>query len=136
MEMMVDFPGGSRVDAHFETFTVHTDQPPHEGGQASSPTPFDTFLASLATCAGYYVMDFCRTRGIDTQGIRLLQRAERDRTTGMIRTIRLEIQLPASFPEKYKPAVVRAAELCKVKRHLEHPPTFEVQTSLSLEGSA
>ncbi len=28
MEMIIDFPGGSRVDAHFGNFTVATDQPP------------------------------------------------------------------------------------------------------------
>ena len=25
MEMVIDFPGGSRVDAHFGTFTVQTE---------------------------------------------------------------------------------------------------------------
>ena len=28
MEMIIDFPGGARVDAHFNEFTVPTDQPP------------------------------------------------------------------------------------------------------------
>ena len=70
MEMLIDFPGGSRVDAHFEAFTVHTDQPP----EASAPTPFATFLASLGTCAGIYILGFCRQRGLPTEGIQILQR--------------------------------------------------------------
>ena len=130
MDMLIDFPEGARVEAHFDSLTLRTDQPPEDGGQGSAPTPFDTFLASLATCAGYYVLDFCRKRGIDTQKIRLRQQAQQDVTTGLVRTVRLEIQLPPDFPEKYRAAVVRAAELCKVKRHLEHPPTFEIETSI------
>lgn len=131
MEMMIDFPGGARVDAHFGPFIVATDQPPQGGGQGSAPTPFDTFLASLGTCAGIYVLGFCRRRGIDPQGIRLLQRVEYDGPTGQVKTIRLDLQLPPNFPEKYKSAVIRAAEQCKVKQLLDRPPVFDVKTSPS-----
>ena len=124
MEMIIDFPGGSRVDAHFGQFTVHTDQPP----QASAPTPFATFLASLGTCAGIYVLGFCQQRGISTEGIRIVQRMANDPLSGMVGKIGLEIQVPPSFPEKYLPALVRSAEQCAVKKHLENPPKFDVFT--------
>ena len=124
MEMIIDFPGGSRVDAHFGQFTVHTDQPP----QASAPTPFATFLASLGTCAGIYVLGFCQQRGISTEGIRIVQRMANDPLSGMVGKIGLEIQVPPSFPEKYLPALVRSAEQCAVKKHLENPPKFDVIT--------
>jgi ribosomal protein S12 methylthiotransferase accessory factor len=128
MEMIIDFPGGACVDAHFHSFTVHTDQPILAGGEASAPTPFATFLASLGTCAGFYVLSFCQRRGIATEGIRLVQQTETDRDTGMVRVVRLDIELPAGFPEQYRAAVVRAAEQCAVKKHLEHPPAFTVST--------
>jgi ribosomal protein S12 methylthiotransferase accessory factor len=130
MEMIIDFPGGARVDAHFHSFTVHTDQPIQAGGEASAPTPFATFLASLGTCAGIYVLGFCQRRGIATDGLRLVQQTETDRDTGMVRVVRLEIELPADFPEQYRAAVVRAAEQCAVKKHLAHPPEFAVSTSV------
>lgn len=128
MEMLVDFPGGLRVDAHFGTFTVRTDQPAQAGGEDSAPTPFATFLASLATCAGIYVLGFCRQRNIPADGIRLVQRTVSDPATGMVAKIALEIQLPEGFPEKYKAPIIRAAEQCKVKKHFEHPPAVEVTT--------
>jgi ribosomal protein S12 methylthiotransferase accessory factor len=133
MEIKVDFPGGSRVDAHFGSFTVRTDQPKSSGGQDSAPSPFEVFLASLATCAGYYVLGFCKNRGIPTEGIRLTQHIERDPATKMIRTINVDILLPADFPQRYVPAVIRAAEACLVKKHLENPPAFEVHATV--EGS-
>ena len=128
MEMLIDFPGGARVDAHFGDLTLKTDQPPAGGGEGSAPSPFDTFLASLGTCAGIYVLGFCRQRGIPTEGIRIIQRMHHDPATGMVGKIDLEIQTPAGFPEKYLPALIRAADQCKVKKHLEHPPQFEVYT--------
>jgi len=130
MEMMIDFPGGSRVDAHFGSFTVKTDQPP----AASAPTPFATFLASLGTCAGIYVLGFCQQRGLPTEGIRIIQRMHSDPFSGMIGKIDLEIQVPPSFPEKYLPSLVRAAELCAVKKHMENPPAFDVYTK-AVEGA-
>lgn len=126
MEMIIDFPGGARVDAHFGPFTVMTDQPP----QASAPTPFATFLASIGTCAGIYVLGFCQQRGLPTEGIRILQRLETNPMTGMVGKIDLEIQVPDSFPEKYLSALVNSAEKCAVKRHFEKPPMFDVYTKV------
>ena len=130
MEMIVEFPGGSRVDARFGEYIVKTDQPKEGGGDGSAPTPFDTFLASLGTCAGIYVLGFCRHRGVDPAGIRLVQNTEVDTSTGLVTKVLLDIQLPAAFPEKYRAAVIQAAELCKVKKHFEHPPIIDVSTSL------
>ena len=126
MEICIDFPGGSRVDAHFGKFTVPTDQPP----EASAPTPFDLFLSSIGTCAGIYVLGFCQQRGLPTDGIQIIQRIHSDPTTRMIDQIDLEILVPPTFPEKYRDSLIRSAELCKVKKHLERPPTFNITTQV------
>jgi putative redox protein len=134
MEMVITFPGGAKVDASFGLYTVHTDQPPHGGGEGSAPTPLATFLAALGTCAGFYVLGFCRQRNLPTNGIRLIQRAHSNPDTGMVEKVELEIQVPEDFPEKYRPALVRSAELCAVKKHLEHPPDFQVFTLATAPG--
>lgn len=128
MEMIVDFPGGARVDAHFSGYTVNTDQPPQGGGEGAYPTPFAIFLSSIATCAGIYVLGFCKQRGLPTGGIRIVQRAQRNPATGMVEKIDMEIQVPPTFPEKYYDALVRSADQCAVKKHLENPPKFNVYT--------
>ena len=127
MEMVIDFPGGAKVDAHFGPYTIPTDQPP-PGGEASAPTPFEVFLASLGTCAGIYVLNFCRKRGIATEGMRIIQRSHSNPTTGMVEKIEIEIQVPPSFPKEYYDALIRAADLCKVKKTLAQPPQFEIVT--------
>ena len=129
MEMVIDFPGGSRVDAHFGPYTVNTDQPPMGGGEGSAPTPFAIFLSSIGTCAGIYVLGFCKQRGLSTDGIRIVQRVHNDPATRMIGKVDLEIQVPPDFPKKYHELLVRSAELCAVKKHLENPPQFDVFTS-------
>ena len=102
MEMTIDFHGGARVEARFGGFTVATDLPTADGGNGTAPTPFETFLASLGTCAGIYVLGFCRQRGIPVEGIRLVQRAKMNPTTQLAESISLDIQLPPGFPEEYR----------------------------------
>jgi ribosomal protein S12 methylthiotransferase accessory factor len=128
MEMIIDFPGGAHVDAHFGSYTVHTDQPPSGGGDGSAPTPFALFLSSMGTCAGIYVLGFCRQRGLSTDGIRIIQRMHSNPATGMVGKVDLEIQVPPDFPEKYRPSLIKSAELCAVKKHFEQPPVFDITT--------
>lgn len=130
-ELIVEFPGGARVDAHYGPYTIKTDQPPMGGGEGSAPTPFSLFLASMGTCAGIYVLGFCRQRGLPTEGIRIVQRMESDPRTHLISHVSLEIVLPPGFPEKYREAVIRSAEQCAVKKHLENPPQFSVTTKVA-----
>ncbi len=130
MEMEIFFPGGKRVDALYKGFTIKTDQPQMGGGDGSAPAPFDLFMAAIGTCAGIYVLSFCQERAIPTEGIRLIQRTERDREKRMISKIDIEILLPKGFPEKYRAAVIRSAELCAVTKHLHDPPAIEVRATI------
>lgn len=132
MEMIIDFPGGSRVDAHFGNFTIATDQPP----VASAPTPFAVFLSSIGTCAGIYVLGFCNQRSLPADGIRIVERVHSNPYNGMVEKIDLEIQVPPTFPEKYRDSLIRSADLCAVKKHLEHPPKFEITTRVAEPAGA
>lgn len=125
-DIKVTFPGGKRVDAQVGSYVVRTDQPVEGGGAGSAVAPFELFLASLATCAGIYVLGFCQARGLDTEGIGLRQHLEIDAATKLPTHIRLEITLPPSFPEKYRAAVARAAEGCKVKKTIAAAPLIDV----------
>ena len=127
MEIIIDFPGGSRVDAHFGGFTIPTDQPP----AASARTPFDLFLSSIGTCAGIYVLGFCQQRELPSEGIQIIQHIHPNPLNGMIDEIDIDILVPSTFPEKYRDSLIRSAELCKVKKHLEKPPRFNITTRVT-----
>jgi ribosomal protein S12 methylthiotransferase accessory factor len=128
--MEVTFDGGKVITAHLNGHTIRTDQPVNGGGGNSAPAPFELFLASIGTCAGIYVKSFCDQREIPSENIKIIQSLEFDKETKLPSNIRLEIQLPSDFPEKYKAAVINAAELCLVKKTINNPPKFEVVTSI------
>ena len=128
--MEVTFDGGKVITAHVNGHQIRTDQPVNGGGTNSAPSPFELFLASIGTCAGIYVKSFCDQRGVSSENIKIVQTVEYDRATGLPTDIKIDIQLPSDFPEKYKDAVINVAELCKVKKTIANPPKFEVITSI------
>jgi len=126
MDIQIAFPGGKQVTAQVGDFVIRTDQPAELGGANSAPAPFDLFLASIGTCAGLYALGFCQARGIPTEGLMLLQSNDMDPTTHLLRSVRLDLHLPDGFPEKYRTAILRAVEGCKVKKTIAGAPSFEV----------
>jgi len=125
-EIKVTFPDGLRVDAEYKGFTIRTDQPVHQGGEGTAPSPTDLFFVSIATCAGFYTLAFCRERGIPTEKAGIVVKMEKNQETKLIGRISIEIELPAEFPERYKRAIVKAVDTCTVKAHLMKPPVIEI----------
>lgn len=126
MDIKVEFNGNKKVNAIVRKHVVKTDQPIMGGGEDSAVSPFELFLASLATCAGIYVKGFCDNRGIDTSGVSLIQHHEFDEK-GMLTSVDIDILLPQGFPEKYQEALIHVAGLCKVKQTMANPPAVSVK---------
>ena len=130
MKVKIGFSGGKKVSAQFQGYIVMTDQPLANGGEGIAPAPFDLFLASIGTCAGYFVLAFCEKRGLSTEGIELVQEAQWDEAKHLYSKISLEIRIPKDFPEKYRDSLVNAANLCSVKKHILTSPEFEIKTKV------
>jgi len=130
-EIKVTFPGGKRVDAAYKGFEIRTDQPVYAGGEGTAPAPFDLFLASIATCAGIYVLSFCQNRDIPAEKAFVILRTEKNSETKMITKISIDIHLPSEFPEKYKKAVLKAVDGCSVKAYIVNAPAFEIEAIIS-----
>ena len=127
-ELIVKFGDGLKVDVEYKGFVVKTDQPAREGGGGTAPSPFDYFLVSLAACAGFYTLAFCRERKISVEGLAVTMTTERGEVSKMIDKVTIAVDLPPDFPEKYKFALVKAIDHCTVKAHILRAPQFEIVT--------
>jgi putative redox protein len=128
VNIAVSFPGGVAVEAGVRGHTVRTDQPAPLGAD-SAPSPFDLFLASIATCMGYYALRFCQEREIATAGLGLSLETVRDEAQKRLSTIQVALTLPPGFPERYTEAIQRAVDQCAVKKHMVEPPVFALTVS-------
>jgi len=125
-DITITFPGGKRVDAHYGGRTVQTDQSVKNGGEGSAPEPFDLFFVSMATCVGIYVLEFCTTRDLNTDGLDVHLYSRFDPEEKRYPEISIDISLPQDFPGKYRKAIWRTANLCTVKKHILTPPEFTI----------
>ena len=112
---------------------IRTDQPVSRGGEGEAPDPYSLFLASLATCAGYYVLAFCRARSLSTEGLRITQTSDTE-ANGSLRVV-LTIELPSSFPAQYVEAVRLAAASCKVKKALALVPSITIEAHRATQAA-
>ena len=122
----VSFPGGVRIETRLGAHTLVTDQPAAHGGTDAGPSPYDLFLASIATCAGFYAAAFCHSRKLSLEGIALALEVDEDGTSHLPTELTVHLTLPKGFPEQYRAAILRAVENCKVKKSLAAAPAVRV----------
>lgn len=126
MEMEILFPGGESLESRLKGTSITL--VPGDGNDSilSGVEPLDLFFVSIGLCAGKYVMGFCRSRKIPYDDARVLLTTRWDEDKKMHTRVRIQIELAPGFPEKYEKALLRAVDLCSVKRHILTPPAFEV----------
>ncbi len=126
--MNISFPAGVQVKANHNGFEIITDQPEKNGGGNNAPSPFDLFLVSLGTCAGFFALRFCQQRELATDDMSLSLTSEINPETKKLERVEITLNLPQDFPEKYRNAIVRATDQCTVKKALMEPPDIDVVT--------
>lgn len=128
MSMHITFPGGSAVKASYKGFEILTDQPEKNGGANSAPSPFDFFLISIGSCAGFYALRFCQQRDLPTDQMAVSLDSTRNPETHRLERITISIQVPPGFPDKYRKAIIRSTNQCSVKKAILDPPEIIVET--------
>ena len=125
-EFSLSFPGGKQVEVIHGNHRLLTDQPLDNGGEDAAMSPFDLFLASIITCSGIVALGFIRKRNLSTDDLKVRMIPDYDEETNQVNKLRIEIDTPDDFPEKYLGALEKALETCTVKKHLVKPPEFEI----------
>lgn len=96
--MKIYFEKNKQVFAEEENLVIKTDQLEKEGGDNEYPEPFKLFLASLGTCAGVNIKNFCDERNIDSSEISLEQKMKYHPEKRIISEFKLKIFVPGDFP--------------------------------------
>lgn len=127
MKITVSLLDKQKMEAHFDGYTVPSDQPLDNNGEASAPGPFDYFLASSALCAGYFVKAYCAGRNISTEGILITQDNTKDPINKYKHTFHIKVQVPEHFSKKDRDGILRSVQSCSVKKAILEVPDFQVE---------
>ena len=120
MTFKVTLEGGKRVATRVGDHLIMTDQPTRHGGDNTAPAPYDLFIASIGTCAGFYVQSYCENKGIDSSGIEITLNVKRDPETKKINGFVTTIHVPEGLK--------KVAEQCAVTKTITDNPEFIVET--------
>ncbi|WP_421134021.1 OsmC family protein [Alteromonas sp. A079] len=127
MKIDIALLDGQKLQANFGKHQIISDQSVSAGGDAAYPEPFDYFLASMPLCAAFYIRKFCEARDISTDGISLSQEHSTVGEDKYRKAFSINVSLPEDFPEKYKKALLAAANSCTVKKVIQAMPEFSIQ---------
>lgn len=127
MKIDIALLDGQKLQANFGKHQIISDQSVSAGGDAAYPEPFDYFLASMPLCAAFYIRKFCEARDISTDGISLSQEHSTVGEDKYRKAFSINVSLPEDFPEKYKKALLAAANSCTVKKVIQAMPEFSIK---------
>jgi len=93
---------------------VLIDVPGDWGGQNRGPTPPEYFIASLGSCVGALVANYCNKAGLDTDGLTVDVTFDKVSDPVRLENLDVTIDLPNADISGREKAILRVAEHCPV----------------------
>jgi putative redox protein len=124
MELTIRHLGGVKFDASTRGHRVVCDQPSSNGGSDSGMTPPEFLLVSLGTCAGYYAVQYLKTRSLSSEGLEIKVAAEKAKAPARMAQFRIEVMVPGLDAE-HEAGVLRAVKACLIHNTLLNAPAIE-----------
>jgi len=125
MDVEILYQDGVQFEAIARGHRVVSDQPTSNGGRDTGMTPPELLLSSLGTCAGYYALEYLKTRSLPTDGLKVRVTAEKLRQPARLGRFRVEVTAPELEP-RHQEGLVRAVKSCLIHNTLLHAPEMEI----------
>jgi uncharacterized OsmC-like protein len=126
MELTVNYLGAVQFEVDARGHKVICDQPVDNGGFDEGMTPPDFLLASLGTCAGYYAVQYLKTRNLPMEGLQVRVTAEKVKPPARLDQFRIEVKLPEAVDEQHIEGVTRSVHKCLIHNTLLNPPKIDI----------
>jgi uncharacterized OsmC-like protein len=123
--MVITHEGGVKFAAQIRQHRLMVDQPAGGGGEDSAPMPLELLGASLGTCVALYVQQFCHTRGLPYQGMRV--EVDPQAAQGRVQRFAVRVVLPEPLPPHYAQMLERVAKSCPAHNTLTHGAEVAVE---------
>ncbi len=127
MEMKVTYKGGKRFVATTRGHQLTIDQPKERNGSDRGMTPPELFIASLGSCIGVYIVNYCKNVGLNPNDMIVSIDWVLERNPSKISEIKVEITVPKIKDEKRKNAFIRVAHQCTIHKLLIEVPKIGIE---------
>ena len=124
MEAIIRYTDGVKFEAEARGHKVLCDQPRDNGGEDAGMAPPEFLLVSLGTCAGFYALQYLKTRALPMAGLEVKVIAGKAAQPARIGSFRIEVAVP-ELDARHQEGVLRAVKLCLVHNTLLEKPQIE-----------
>jgi putative redox protein len=135
MELKITHLDGVRFQAQTRNHTLICDQPADNGGADSGMTPPELLVASLGTCAGFYAVQYLKTRNLSPEGLEVTVTAEKLKQPGRLGNFRIKVQCPVELTPEQSEGLMRSVHHCTIHNTLLTPPSIEIELSAPIPAS-
>ncbi|MFP5211639.1 MAG: OsmC family protein [Acidobacteriota bacterium] len=130
MEVKVSHLGQVKFAVQSRSHTIICDQPQDNGGEDSGMTPPEMLLASLASCAAFYAVQYLKTRNLAQSGVEVTLTADKLKPPARYGNFRIQIACPVHLTDEQKEALMRAVHHCPVHNTLMTPPEVSIDLTI------
>src|ERR1041384_1575479 len=122
------YDSGDRFAMRIRAHNLLVDQPVEDGGDDMGPSPVELFVASIASCAGFYAERFLKRRGMDPFGLRVsCDYLMADERPARVAWVGVSVCVPEPLTDQEHQVLERVLEHCTVKNSLESPPLLALE---------
>jgi putative redox protein len=89
-------------------------------------TPPEFLLASLGTCAGFYALQYLRTRSLSTEGLAVQVSAEKETSPARLDRFRIEVKT-GELSAGHHEGLLRAVHACLIHNTLLARPEITIE---------
>ena len=127
MEVTVKHLDQVRFSIQAREHTIICDQPADNGGDNTGMTPPELLLASLASCAAFYAVQYLKTRNLANEGIEVKVTAEKLKPPARLGNFIIQVISPVSLTEEQAQGLTRSVHQCLIHNTLLSPPSITLQ---------
>ena len=128
--IVVTHEGGVQFAAQVRSHRVLVDQPVAAGGADAAPAPIELLGASLGTFVALYVQQFCHSRELPYDGMRVEVEQRGAKNPNRIGQFTVRVILPGGLPPEHFEMLDRVARSCPAHNTLAHGAEVHLQFDL------
>jgi uncharacterized OsmC-like protein len=124
-----------RFSIQSRNHTIFCDQPTENGGEDTAMTPPELMLASLGSCAGFYAVQYLKTRNFAESGVEVSVTAEKLEGPARLGNFNIRVECPVDLNEEQREGLMRSVRHCLIHNTLLAPPEIEIDLAIAHPAS-
>lgn len=121
------YKGDMLFETEMGNHKIKIDVPPDMGGKDRGPTPPQLFIASLGSCVGAFVVNYCERCGIDTEDLNVEVSFDKAIDPTRLTNLKITVNIPNDDCCKKAKAIKRVAEFCPVHMTIKAMEDIELE---------